>query len=208
LSRWLVSLAAVAVLIELCLLIRTVDRVVGSLPGEIGGTRAVLVAQIAVTRADLLAEIDKQASAIRKDATAQVSALRTDTLALLDKRTGELLTMADSRATEATGALARLEQDVVPIAADTDATVALLRPQALGLLAAAKVTVGETAQTMRTVRDAAPELTRSAQRVGDSAAGIAADVQREADSIVRPKHWWEKILGPVYIVARIAGAFL
>jgi hypothetical protein len=94
------------------------------------------------------------------------------------------------------------------IVADADSTVRDLHPQMLGLVAASKVTAGETAQTMRTVRDAAPKIVASVADVGNSADGIAADVQREADEATKPKRWWQKILGPIYTVGRLVAAFL
>jgi hypothetical protein len=44
-------------------------------------------------------------------------------------------------------------------------------------------------------------------RFGKSADAIAADVKREADSITKPKHWYEKILGPVYTVEKLVATF-
>ena len=44
--------------------------------------------------------------------------------------------------------------------------------------------------------------------ISKSADGVAADVKREADALTRPKHWYEKILGPVYTVGRLVAAFL
>jgi hypothetical protein len=44
--------------------------------------------------------------------------------------------------------------------------------------------------------------------ISKSAYGVDADVKREADALTRPKHWYEKILGPVYTVGRLVAAFL
>jgi hypothetical protein len=41
------------------------------------------------------------------------------------------------------------------------------------------------------------------QGIAKSADGVAADVKREADVITKPKHWYEKILGPVYTIGRL-----
>ena len=38
--------------------------------------------------------------------------------------------------------------------------------------------------------------------------GIRADVIKEANAITKPKHWYEKALGPVLDVARILAALL
>ena len=44
--------------------------------------------------------------------------------------------------------------------------------------------------------------------ISKSADGVAADVKRDADALTRPKHWYGKILGPVYTVGRLVAAFL
>ena len=67
----------------------------------------------------------------------------------------------------------------------------LLTPQALGLVAASKVAAGETAQTMRAVRDATPEITQNVARA-------TAHVER----LTRPDRPVVRVLK---IVAPIAG---
>jgi len=135
-------------------------------------------------------------------------------LAVVEKLTVEQLGAANrsiASITEVAGAelpvlRGSLSQSVASIAGDVhevtapaasiarhgdEASAILLRrdalpAQILGLTAAAKVTLGETAQTMKTVRIAAPEVV-------DDVRGIATDVRREVDAITKPKHWWQKL---------------
>jgi hypothetical protein len=65
------------------------------------------------------------------------------------------------------------------------------------------VAITSAAHASEAVRDAAPKVAESVVSIGKSADAIAADVKREADSITKPKHWYEKILGPVYTVGKL-----
>jgi len=67
----------------------------------------------------------------------------------------------------------------------------------------ATVAITSAAHASEAVRDAAPKVAESVVSIGKSADAIAADVKREADSIIKPKHWYEKILGPVYTVGKL-----
>ena len=57
------------------------------------------------------------------------------------------------------------------------------------------------------VRDAAPRVAESVVSIGKSADSVAADVKREADSVIAPKPWYSKILGPVYPVGKLVATF-
>ena len=63
--------------------------------------------------------------------------------------------------------------------------------------------ITSAAHASEAVRDAAPKVAESVVSIGKSADAIAADVKREADSITKPKHWYEKILGPAYAVGKL-----
>jgi hypothetical protein len=43
--------------------------------------------------------------------------------------------------------------------------------------------------------------------IAKSADAVAADVKREADSVIAPKPWYSKILGPVYTVGKLVATF-
>jgi hypothetical protein len=230
--RYILACALLAVLVASVvygiLLMRAATAVVEAIPGEIRDTRSALVEEVQATRRGLLAEVDGQASGIRRDAVGQIVALRTDTLArvdtltaVLDRRTGEALGIADSRLSGAVGALDGVRGDLHPILtnvasvtahADEAAAVLLRRDalpaQTLGLIAAAKVTAGETAQTMRTVRDAAPKLAESAVGVGKSADGIAADIHAITADIAKPKTFWARFRAWLETAGKIGARFL
>ena len=114
------------------------------------------------------------------------------------------LTRAEARAQlqDANRTLALARQDFAGAAdglraltVSTDRAVVLLTPQALGLVAASKVAAGETAQTMRAVRDAAPEIARNVEKT-------TANVER----ITRPDSLAVRVLKAVS--PAIGGAIL
>ncbi len=148
-----------------------------------------LVAESASWRAMLnqrLASIERTAdgrlATIQEDARSQIQAA----VARADERIGEgLLEIRGLRA------------DVKPVLASTDefllqssGTVAVVRPQILGLFAAAKVTAGETATTMREFRRATPEFIGTAQQFGHDASSVAANLNR----LTKPR-WYDRLLG-------------
>ena len=80
---------------------------------------------------------------------------------------------------------------------DTDRTVADLHPQLLGLVAASKVTAGETAQTMRDVRSAVPSFITQGQRISanvDTATAQFSGVATNLNRLTKPK-WYDRLLG-------------
>lgn len=62
----------------------------------------------------------------------------------------------------------------------------------------ATVAITSAAHASEAVRDAAPKVAESVVSIGKSADAVAADVKREADSVIAPEPWYSKILGPVY----------
>lgn len=48
-------------------------------------------------------------------------------------------------------------------------------------------------RTMQTIAKAAPEVAESTIKIEQHAAGVMADVHREADAITKPRHWWQKL---------------
>ena len=208
--------------IEGALLIRSARRTVEAVPAAVSGelleTRKLLACQLTALRAQTLARVDR----LTDKADAQLTALRTDALVRVDQLTGRAdaqlstlnatATALQQQTTATIGAvqldLGSFEDAATAVLVTTNKTVSDLHPQLLGLVAAAKVTAGETAQTMREVKTAAPEMVKSVQGIAASADGIAADAKLEADEITRPKRWWQKILGPVYTVIRCISLFL
>ena len=72
-----------------------------------------------------------------------------------------------------------------------------LHPQLLGLVAASKVTAGETAQTMRDFRSVVPSFITQGQRISANVdmatlqfSGVASNLNR----LTKPK-WYDRLLG-------------
>jgi len=162
-----------------------------------------------------LAIVDKRSG----QAVAQVSLARKDTSQKLQSL-GDIVAIETAtanhsiaRIADAAAVLEALERDVQPVFSETattltsiDSGVKILTPQILGLAAATKVTMGETAQTMRVVRDQAPRAISAAVDLEGHVDAIAADVERVADKIVRPKTKKQQILGFFEMVAGVAVA--
>jgi len=177
-------------------LVQAATAAVSALPGEVGATRAALVAEAEAARKDVLARSERQMAALRKDVLQEAGEMRQTA----DRRVGDTLARADA----ALDTVERLRRDLEPVEAaaqetlrETSSTMADLRPQLLGLVAASKVTAGETAQTMRDVRGAVPSFIAQGQKISanvDSAtmefSGVAANLNR----LTKPK-WYDRLLG-------------
>jgi hypothetical protein len=117
-----------------------------------------------------------------------------------DRRVGDTLARADA----ALQTVEEARRDLQPVLAaaqgtlhEADRTVTDLHPQLLGLVAASKVTAGETAQTMRDFRNAVPSFITQGQRISanvDTAtlqfSGVASNLNR----LTKPK-WYDRLLG-------------
>jgi hypothetical protein len=68
----------------------------------------------------------------------------------------------------------------------------------------ATVATTSAAQASEAIRDAAPKVARSVVRIGDSSAGIAEDVRREADRFTGPATLKERILDYLKMAALVA----
>jgi hypothetical protein len=113
---------------------------------------------------------------------------------------GDTLSKADMLFETAEG----LRHDLQPVLAavqstlhDTDRTVNDLHPQLLGLVAASKVTAGETAQTMRDFRFAVPSFIAQGNTIAANVnvatsqfSGVATNLNR----LTKPK-WYDRLLG-------------
>lgn len=181
-----------------------------TVPGQLAG-QILPVAQLEIRHATdtLVAEV----RGAREQLGGQVEAARLEILGpegrfvrLQDAvlgRVDEGLRIVDVRTRDALGQVAGLRGDLQPtlahaasITAHADGAAAILfrrdalPAQLLGLTAAAKVTLGETAQTMRTVRDAAPLFVAQGQKITADFGGITANINR----LTKP-HWYDRLLG-------------
>ena len=178
-------------------LVRAATATVSALPGEVSATRAALMAEVQAARQDVLARSERQAAALRQDVLQEAGEIRETA----DRRVGDTLARADAALETAEG----LRRDLQPVldAAqgtlhDADRTVADLHPQLLGLVAASKVTAGETAQTMRDFRNAVPELHRARaedqRQRGHGHARNFRGVATNLNRLTKPK-WYDRLLG-------------
>jgi hypothetical protein len=185
--------ALVAYTIEL---VRATTATVSALPGEVDATRVALLAEARASRQDILARSERQIAALRKDVMAQADEFRKTA----DQRVGDTLARADA----ALGTAEALRRDVQPVldAAritlhEADRTVTDLHPQLLGLVAASKVTAGETALTMRDIRGAVPTFIGQWQKIGanaDTATSEFSGVATNLNRLTKPK-WYDRLLG-------------
>ena len=145
-------------------LVRAATATVSAVPGEVRATRAALVDEIQAARKDVLGRSERQVVALRKDLMAEAGEIRE----AAGRRVGDTLARADE-ALETAESLRRGLQPVLDTAQgilhDADRTVIDLHPQMLGLVAASKVTAGETAQTMREFRNAVPSFIAQGQKI-------------------------------------------
>jgi len=177
-------------------LVRTATATVSALPGEVRATRAALVGEVQAARKDVLARSERQVAALRKDVLAEAGEIRQTA----DRRVGDTLARADAMLDTA----AWLRGDLRPVLdaaqgtlRDADRTVADLHPQLLGLVAASKVTAGETAQTMRDVRTAVPSFIAQGRQISanvDAATLEFSSVATNLNRLTKPK-WYDRLLG-------------
>lgn len=158
------------------------------------GTVAAARQDLARTERDLVAEVAK--------VTAAVAMLERNSRPVLDAVEWDLNVFpgvaAEATATlrkgqEAMVELGRIRGDLRPVLASTDellaqtsGTVAVVRPQLLGLAAAGKMAFGSTADAARQVDRALPEFLAIGRQFGKASTATATNVER----ITRPDRWW------------------
>jgi ABC-type transporter Mla subunit MlaD len=148
--------------------------------------------QMTEARRDLVA-------VVRKD----IKPLVTDAVERTDKRVGESLARIDTALSSVDGvrqdlhgisdSATSLLTSVTATSDQVRADVKKTTPFIIGTVAATKITMGETAQAMAVVRDAAPALAKSAIQNSDNVAGITADIHTVTTQIATPKSFWGKI---------------
>jgi len=203
--------AATGLAVQATLLLHEATQAARALPlavsGELRATRDGVLAQVAATRTDLSAQLKVARWDLLDRTEREVAALRTDVMgevgqirSTADRRVGDTLARVDTALSTAEG----LRSDLRPVedAAqstlhDADRTVADLHPQLLGLVAASKVTAGETAQTMRDFRNAFPSFIAQGNSIAANVnvataqfSGVATNLNR----LTKPK-WYDRLLG-------------
>jgi len=149
---------------------------------QISGARADAMRELTRTRRELLLRVDNLAS-------------------LLDARSGEI--QRDMAATSVqlgnvASAATSLVEDARPGVRAWSNLSPALAANALGLVAAAKVTAGQTAQTMREIERATPELIQSVKvsaTASQQAAQSAAQTSANLAQITKPGPRWLRWVG-------------
>lgn len=195
------------------LLVRAATAVVAAVPGEIQATRAALVSEIQATRNDLTGQIqsaredflgrtERQVVALRGDVMGEVAEIRL----AADRRVGDTLGRVDT-ALETVNALhddlkPTLENAAAITAQAHDASAILFRrdalpAQLLGLTAAAKVTLGQTAETMRDIQRATPEIVsniKATTEASTEASKSTAEVMANFAKATKPLPAWARVV--------------
>jgi multidrug resistance efflux pump len=203
--------ALTALAVSVIELMRTMTATVSALPGEVRATRTALVDEVRASRTDVLTLSERQLTALRHDVMAQAGEMRQtadrrlgDTLARADAALDKAFDKADKAVDTAVNTAEGLRSDLKPVldAAqgtlhDADRTVVDLHPPLLGLVAASKVTAGETAQTMRDFRSAVPSFIAQGNTIAANVnvatsefSGVATNLNR----LTKPK-WYDRLLG-------------
>ncbi len=191
-----VLVALTGLVVSTIQLVRATTATVSALPGEVSATRDALLDEVRAARKDVLARSERQVAALRQDVAAEADEIRQTA----DKRVDDTLDRADKALDTVDG----LRSDLKPVldAAQStlhnaDRTVADLHPQLLGLVAASKVTAGETAQTMRDFRNAVPSFIAQGNTIAANVnvataefSGVATNLNR----LTKPK-WYDRLLG-------------
>lgn len=211
--------AGVGLAVEATLLVHDATVAARALPvavsSQVQAARKDLVGQIQAARGDLTGQV----AAVRVDLFRQVGALRVDTTKLAnrvvdttDRRVGDSLARVDA-------ALAKVEElrgDLKPTLDNTaaitaqakDASEVLLRrdalpAQLLGLTAAAKVTLGQAAETMRDFQRATPGFIATWQQIGQHIDLLSAESAKASQATAKTMEHLAKATNPLPSYIRI-----
>jgi len=204
--------ALIAVGVSVVLLIRTVTGVVAAVPSQIQATRAALVAEIQATRSDLTSQVESTRKDMLGRTERQVAALRGDVMGevaeirkVADRRLGDTLGRVDAALVQVDALRADLKPTLENAASITahanEASAILFRrdalpAQLLGLTAAAKVTLGQTAETMRDIQRATPEIVNNIKATTEAsteASKNTALVMHNFAEATKPLPKWARI---------------
>ncbi len=175
----------------LLIFIHTANKVVAQVPEQVNTIRWDVNTQLNDARQQINQQLDAARTALVDTTNHQVGGLRVDLRKELDAyrdvadvRVGDTLARVDAALAD----IAAVRAAAVPVldnaaeltASTKDAAAILLRrdalpAQLLGVTAAAKVALGETAVTMRTVQLAAPEVSESIKKAAAESAKASAN---------------------------------
>jgi len=163
----------IGAVVQITICVQTVTVTARALPDEIRAARGDLIHQVEAVAKDVTNRADRQITDFRKETLAEVEEIRQTA----DRRIGDTLTRVDA----ALGTVDQLHVSLQPAIDNTvaitanarDASAVLFRrdalpAQLLGLTGAAKVTLGQTATTMREIQRATPQMLSTVQDIGDN----------------------------------------
>lgn len=207
-SALIISILSVAACF--CGLLLTIRSTVAAIPNELALTRSALVEQITDLRLDAISEIDQQANGIRKDATTQLSGIRREADRQLTGARGDIKEIGGFLSLRADALKDSLIGEIHPVLANAatlekDAQDSLddLYPDIRALIESADVATTQTAQTMQTVREAAPQVAAATVSVGKSAASIADSVDVEAKKLTQPQTRRQKLMSWLELMGKL-----
>lgn len=170
---WLVVCAAELLRAQRGVATREAEATRRALLEESERYRALVAAESAAYRMVLDRRLSEALGEVRATRAAADARLQSVEM-LVERRSGEALRLVEERSGEAVGVVRGIQGDVSVMLAETQRlqaagtrAVELLTPQALGLVAAAKVTAGEAAQAARRIDEAVPGILATVQRAGD-----------------------------------------
>ena len=218
-----IALLAAWVLASINSMVRSTEGAMLAVPRELAAIRAAVETLPGI--------VDRQAAGTRKDAVlvlqgfqktadSRLASIQADTKAAVT----EALTVADERLSDTVEEVHGIREDVKPVLAESQevlaqvsSAVAMIRPQALGLIAAAKVTAGETAQAARRFDAALPAVLLTWQQIGENSqktTAATAEVMGNLAAATKPMPKWLRITGAIMptaagiiTAAAAAGAF-
>jgi len=201
--------ASAALVLYLTILVHHADQILTQVPIELTGVSALLersadqvTAEAVQTRRDAMARLDQALTTISQaqaDFDRQMTQTN-ETVASAQRDLGQLarqLGDAGVQIGQAASAIdlsvqevAKVRQDIAPAIAGLNLLMQrnALPAELLGTLGAAKVTAGETAQTMRTVRDAMPQILMGVDKVvenSDHATAASAQAAEQTTNVMR-----------------------
>jgi hypothetical protein len=192
---------------------------------KIGDTAAALPAHLDSGVTSIQGELAAQAQDISNKLNGQIAGARKDAvqLALVGRSDiqddfGQLrsdyaqaiafgLSVIDDHATKVEGLIAPTLDSANGAITEFDIIQHDLRPQLGGLLGASKISAGETAQTLKVIRDAAPQFIASQEKIAENVAEITKDAAIISDKIVKPKTKKEILLEALFPSLLIASHF-
>ena len=203
--------AATCGFILICLavlhLLQTTTRTIEQIPVVIQRQSQLLrrdaVNQIRESREDILKEVDKTARLLDRR-VASIERKADDHLAetrlMLGAKLDSAIAVADRQLSQANSSIqevAMIRQDLQPTIEEINNLSGPMLRNGLGLVAALKVTAGETAQTMKHVRLATPEMIAALQESAKSsqaATGYIAQTASNLAVLTKPTPRWVRIL--------------